>query len=797
MNKSDLTQLPSTLSLLPLRSKSLFPLMASSLYVGRIKSISSVEYAWKNSGYLICSSLKDDSIDEPSDDDIFSIGTLVHIVQLFALRNATFKVLVTCIGRVRITGFDKNDDSLTLVDYELLDDSETENESVSDLLSTARKSFEHYIRISQNLPHELIATAAQITKTGQFADLIISNLVTRLSTKTLQMVLEELNPEKRLEMVLNLLEEEMDLLGNENKIRHKLKSRKINLPQSVETLPPLKTDNSTPDDSDFNDELANLEKSISERELSEEAREKALRELHRLRQMAPMSAEANVSRSYIDWILSIPWGEYSPVVFDIKKSQEILDRDHHGMEQPKERILEHLAVTALTGETSGPVLCFAGPPGVGKTSLAKSVAQACNRSFVRISLGGVKDESEIRGHRRTYVGSMPGKIIHAMRRAKTCNPLILLDEIDKLSSDVRGDPASAMLEVLDPEQNHTFVDHYIDLDYDLSGVLFITTANSIENIPWALRDRMEIIELDAYTEWEKVSIATDHLIPRQLKKNGLNAEYTSFSENAIRTIINHYTKEAGVRSLEREIASVLRKIAVEVVGQKRDRNKPLKISAPQIEGFLGHHKFQFGKGENQSMIGVVNGLAVTSMGGDLLLAEASVIPGKGQLVLTGKLGEVMRESAQTGLSWVRSQMGKLRLNVEFFDTVDIHIHFPEGAVPKDGPSAGVTIITAIISSILKVPVFMDIAMTGEITLRGRVLKIGGLKEKLIAAHRSGMKKVIIPEANKVDLSDVPVRILNSMDIITVSEVGEVLDNALFWEGKPSIVFSRMDDNNSK
>ncbi|MBU1220965.1 endopeptidase La [Myxococcota bacterium] len=770
---------PEIVPLLPLRNKTIFPLMALPLYIGRRKSISAAEISQKEGGFIILSTQLDDTVENPGLRDIYPCGVLCNILQLFRLKNGTCKSLVSGMERVRILET-VTEEPCIKVRYELLN--ATSPEISDDELNNFRNLFERYVIFSGNLPQEMIATFQQIKDVSQLIDLAAGTISGKISVKANLQLIEETDTLKRFNSVKNLLEEELRIMEDERNLRNK--SRNYKPPKTIDI--PIKnaethfhTDNNSEDD--FSSENKELEEKILSLNLSEEARDKTLRELKRLKQMAPMSAEATVARSYIDWIISIPWGEYSPDVFKIDTAEEILDSGHYGMKKPKQRILEHLAVASLTHSNSGQILCLAGPPGVGKTSLATALANACNRSFVRISLGGVKDESEIRGHRRTYVGSMPGKIIQAMRRAKTCNPVILLDEIDKMSSDIKGDPASAMLEVLDPEQNHTFVDHYLDIDYDLSSVMFIATANSLDTIPWALRDRMEIIELDAYTEWDKLAISEKHLIPRQITKHGLDTYQISFLEPALKTIIHHYTREAGVRSLERQISACLRKIALEIVSGKNPGTN-IRISSQIIEKWLGPHKYSFGRGEVDNPIGVVNGLAVTSSGGDLLSAEAAVIPGKGRVVLTGKLGEVMQESAQTGISWIRSQMEKLQLNIEFFDSIDIHIHFPEGAIPKDGPSAGITIVTAVLSSLLKIPVFSDTAMTGEVTLRGRVLKIGGLKEKIIAAHRSGMKRVIIPEENFSDLTDVPGRILRAMEIIRVSHVTGVLNKALDWQG---------------
>ena len=764
------------LPLLPLRDIILFPGMISQLFVGRERSIAALEEAMAGSKEVVLAAQRNAKTNDPTPEDIFAVGTVGDIRQLLRLPDGTVKVLVEGKRRTRITRYVQTNPCY-LVDCEAIEEPEANDVTAEALVRSAQSTFETYLKLNKKLPPEVLVSVQAIAEASRLADTIVANLPTvKLSDR--QELLENPEPRSRLERLLELLQGEIEILQVEKKIRSRVK-RQMDRTQKEyylnEQMQAIQKELGGGERDEFKSEIQELTEQIKNKRLSKEAQEKIKKELKKLKMMHPTSAEATVVRNYIDWILELPWFDKSEERYDLEEASKILDEDHYGLRKIKERILEHLAVQALTKQLRGPVLCFVGPPGVGKTSLAKSIARATGRKFVRLALGGVRDEAEIRGHRRTYIGALPGKLIQSLKKAGTNNPVFLLDEVDKMSSDFRGDPASALLEVLDREQNHAFSDHYLDLDYDLSDVMFITTANSLSQIPVPLQDRMEVIELGGYTEFEKLNIAVDYLIPRNRKECGLEDVPLSISESAIRTIVHHYTHESGVRSLDREIASVCRKVARQVV--KDGKEKAVEIGAKQIPKLLGVPKYRLSKKEETDEIGLVKGLAVTSIGGEILEAEAIVVPGKGKLIITGRLEKGMEESGQAAMSYVRSRLKQLRLSEDHCQAVDIHVHFPD-FVKKDGPSAGVTMATAIVSALMRVPVSRDVAMTGEITLRGRVMPIGGLKEKLLAAHRAGLSTVIIPKENRKDLRDVPRRVLKLLRIVLVDHVDEVLREAL-------------------
>jgi len=774
------------LPLLPLRDIVVFPHMVVPLFVGREKSIAALNHVSANNKILILAAQKDAKVNEPTSEEIFRVGTEAKLVQMLRLQDGAVKVLVEGRRRVRIHEIHQSDASL-VVQVEPLDDDATMSVELEATMRLVKATFENYAKLNKRIPAEMLVTLQTIDEPGHLADAIAAHLFLKLKDK--QELLETFEVEKRLKSVHESMLREIEILQMEKRIRRQVKrqmersQREYYLNEQMQAIQKELGGKDSP-----RGEMNELDERIRSKKLPAEAEERVRTELRKLKMMPPMSAEATVVRNYIDWILDIPWRERSDDKLDISEAARILDEDHYGLKKPKTRILEYLAVQALVGTVKGPILCLVGPPGVGKTSLGKSVARSTGRQFVRISLGGVRDEAEIRGHRRTYIGAMPGKIIQGMKRAGTTNPVFLLDEIDKLASDFRGDPASALLEVLDPEQNGTFQDHYLDLDYDLSHVLFITTANSMHSIQPALRDRMEIIELPGYSEWDKAAIAKHFLVPKQMETNGLKDLSVQFTESAVRSLINYYTKEAGVRNLEREIASICRKIAKTAVSRKRA--KSFKVDPKAIIAYLGPHRFRIGLPEEQSEIGLTYGLAVTSYGGDLLPTEVAVLPGKGKLVLTGQLGNVMQESAQAAISYVRSRVEHLGLTWDFYQKVDIHIHLPEGAIPKDGPSAGITMASSIVSALCRIPIRKDVAMTGEITLRGRVLPIGGLKEKLLAAHRARVKTVIIPQENLKDLEDVPKRVMKALEIKPVEHMDDVLRAALDMNPNDALLLLR-------
>jgi ATP-dependent Lon protease len=761
-----------TLPLLPLRDIIVFPHMVVPLFVGREKSINALEQAMSQDKELVLSAQKKAKTNDPTPEDIFTVGTVGQIIQLLRLPDGTVKVLVEGKRRARLKRFvPAPSDECFLVEIEELQEPAEQSVEIEALMRSVHQTFENYVKLNKRIPPEMLISVQTIDDPARLADTIVAALSLKLVDK--QGILETESPTKRLEKLFELMQAEIEILQVEKKIRTRVKKQMEKTQKEYylnEQMQAIQKELGERDE--FKNEIQELEEKIKNKRMSKEAQTKVRKELKKLKMMSPMSAEATVVRNYIDWVLSLPWEDKTQDKLDVAEAEKILDEDHYGLRKIKERILEYLAVQALVQKLKGPILCLVGPPGVGKTSLAKSIARSTGRRFVRLSLGGVRDEAEIRGHRRTYIGALPGKIIQSLKKAASNNPVFLLDEVDKMSTDFRGDPSAALLEVLDPEQNHSFNDHYLDLDYDLSDVMFITTANSLHSIPVPLQDRMEIIQLPGYTEWEKVSIAEQYLIPKEKEQNGIKDIDVEFGEASIRTIIHHYTKEAGVRNLEREISTVCRKIAKEVVKQGKDAK--FRITLSNIPRYLGVHKFRAGKAEDKDEIGLCNGLAVTMHGGDILPSEVTVMPGKGKLVLTGKLGDVMQESAQAAMSYIRSRAESLGLEREFYAKVDTHIHFPEGAIPKDGPSAGVTMATALASALLRIPVRRDVAMTGEITLRGRVLPIGGLKDKVLAAHRADIFTVIIPKENRKDLKDIPKKVLKVMKIIAVDHMDEVL-----------------------
>ncbi len=758
---------------LPLRDIVVFPHMIVPLFVGREKSIRALEEVMHDNRQILLVAQKTANEDNPGPDEIFQVGTVASVLQLLKLPDNTVKVLVEGVRRARVSEFTRTEEyyeaRIEMMEEEL--SSKTELEAIS---RTAISQFDNYVKLNRKAPPEALGEVTQIEDYSKLADTIASHLQIKISEK--QELLEQANVADRLERVYGLMESEISVLQVEKRIRSRVKRQMEKTQREYylnEQMKAIQKELGGEGD-EVKDELAELEEKIEKAKLSKEAREKAHAEMKKLRQMSPMSAEAAVVRNYLDWLLAIPWATRSRTKKDLARSEAILDEDHYGLEKVKERIVEYLAVQQRTRKLKGPILCFVGPPGVGKTSLGKSIARAMGREFVRVSLGGVRDEAEIRGHRRTYIGSMPGRIIQSMKKVKSVNPLFLLDEIDKVGADFRGDPSSALLEVLDPEQNANFNDHYLEVDYDLSNVMFVTTANTL-NIPPALMDRMEIIRIAGYTEDEKVEISRRHLIPKQLDGHGLKDNEWSLDDEALRKMIRLYTREAGVRNLEREIAKLARKSVKEILTTKK---KKINISAKNLDEYLGVHHYRIGEADGVDQIGVVTGLAWTEHGGELLTVEGAIMPGKGKMTVTGNLRDVMKESISAAASYVRSRAVDFGVEPPRFDRRDIHVHVPEGATPKDGPSAGVAMATVIVSLMTGIPVRKDIAMTGEITLRGRVLPIGGLKEKLLAALRGGIKTVLIPEDNAKDLAEIPENVKSGLNIIPVAHVDEVLKNAL-------------------
>ncbi len=763
--------------LLPLRDIIVFPHMVSQLFVGRERSINALDAAMTRDKDIFLAAQKNAKTNEPAPDDIFQTGTLGTVMQLLRLPDGTVKVLVEGKKRARTKRFAQTDEFF-LVEVEEIPEVTQRSVEVEALMRSVQAAFEMYVKLNKKVQPEVLMSVQTIDDPARLSDTIVANLPTiKLSDR--QSLLETDDASKRLERLHELMQAEIEILQVEKKIRSRVKKQMEKTQKEYylnEQMQAIQKELGGGERDEFKNEIQEIEETLKTKRMSKEAGAKVKKELKKLKMMHPTSAEATVVRNYIDWILSLPWYDKSEENYDLTAAEGILDEDHYGLKKIKERILEYLAVQALTKKLKGPVLCFVGPPGVGKTSLAKSIARATGRKFVRLSLGGVRDEAEIRGHRRTYIGAMPGKLIQSLKKAGTNNPVFLLDEVDKMSTDFRGDPAAALLEVLDAEQNNTFNDHYLDLDYDLSDVMFITTANTLSGIPVPLQDRMEVIQLSGYTEFEKMNIAVKYLVPRQKKECGLSEVPFSISENAIRTVIHHYTREAGVRSLEREVSSICRKVARQVVNDGKEN--AIEIVAKNVPKYLGVPKFRLGKKEEHDEVGLTNGLSVTSNGGgELLACEVAVVAGKGKLVITGLLEKGMEESAQAAMSYVRSRATVLGLDPDFYQKVDVHVHFPE-FIRKDGPSAGVTMATSLASALTKMPVKRDLAMTGELTLRGRVMPIGGLKEKLLAAHRSGITTVIIPKENRKDLREVPRRVLKATRIVLVEHMDEVLREAL-------------------
>ena len=797
MAASSLKRLP----LLPLRDLVVFPYMVMPIFIGREKSINALDMTISNKTDIVLASQKEAKINNPTKDQIYKIGTLASVVQHLKLPDGTVKTIVEGRRRVEIKNYIETDKCF-MVDVELLREREPTNAESEALIRMVYSYVENYVKLNKQIPPEALARTSSIENCGELADDVASKLNLRFEDK--QKILELSDPVERLREVLRLITKEIQVLKVEKKIRTRVKEQMERTQKEYylnEQLQAIQRELGEKDD--FHKEIRDMKERSKKKKWANEVKEKFERELAKLKMMSPMSAEATVVRNYLEWLLDLPWKDCTKEKNDIKRAEDILNEDHWGLKKVKERILEHLAVRQLVKDSKGPVICFVGPPGVGKTSLAKSVARALNRPYCRISLGGVQDEAEIRGHRRTYVGAMPGKIVQALRKVKKGNPVMLLDEVDKMGGTAfRGDPSSALLEVLDPEQNHTFQDHYLEVDYDLSSVLFICTANSLHPLKGPLQDRMEIISIEGYIDEEKINIARKYLLSKQMKEKGLKDFDISLSDTALKEIIFYYTKEAGVRQLERTLGKVFRKIAKKVVvenlngkqGEPVQNNKKQSVSIKgkeDLEKFLGPRLFRFNQLEDESLVGLANGLAWTETGGDTLVIETSVVPGTGKLLITGQLGDVMKESCSAALSYVRSRGLLLGIKQSFFKENDFHIHVPEGAIPKDGPSAGVAITTSLVSSILRHPVRNDLAMTGEITLRGRVLPIGGLKEKTLAAHRAKLKTVLIPKDNEKDLKDIPKKVLKDVNVVSVSHIDEVLEKALEIKSSSGKLFRKI------
>jgi ATP-dependent Lon protease len=773
-DKKDGSAASAVVPLLPLRELIVFPHEVYPIFVGRQKSIKALEASEASKRPILLVAQKDAKVADPQAGDLYNVGTLGIVVQLLRLPDGTVKALLEGKKRARILKYVPEQEYFQ-VEAEEIDEVCDRTTEVEALIRSVTSTFDNYVRLNKKIPPEMVTSIAAVDDPAFLADKLVGHLSIKLEDK--QALLETTNPAERLEKILGYMRSELEILEVEKRIRSRVKKQMEKTQKEYylnEQMRAIQKELGEKDE--FKNEIQELDEKLRQKKMPAEAREKCEREIKKLKMMSPMSAEATVVRNYLDWFLALPWFEYTEDKLDIKEAERILEEDHYGLDKVKERILEYLAVETLVGQMKGPILCLVGPPGVGKTSLGKSIARSTGRKFVRVSLGGVRDEAEIRGHRRTYIGALPGKVIQSLRKAGSSNPVMLLDEVDKMSTDFRGDPSSALLEVLDPEQNNTFNDHYLDCDYDLSKVMFITTANTLDRIPRPLQDRMEVIRIPGYTEVEKLNIAKRYLVKKQREANGLKEENIEFSDGALLMILRRYTRESGVRNLEREIASVCRKAAVEVV--KTDRNAHVKITSSSVPKFLGPPRFRYGIAETEPQVGVSTGLAWTEMGGELLSVEVTIVPGRGKLTITGQLGEVMQESAQAAMSYVRSRAENIGLARDFYHKIDIHIHVPEGAIPKDGPSAGITLATALVSALCKVPVRNDLAMTGEITLRGRVMPIGGLKEKVLAAHRGGIKMVLIPKENEKDIEEIPAPIMKGITLIMVEHMDDVLKHAL-------------------
>jgi len=780
--KSERFELPANneIPVLPLRDIVVFPSMIVPLFVGRDKSVRALEQVMRLNQRILLLTQKDPTLEDPTNKDLYTIGTVAQVLQLLKLPDGTVKILVEGELRAQVLKLNLEDDFYR-ANIEYLEERFVEGPEKEALMRTAMSLFDQYVKLNPKIPPEVFTSLMKIEQPNRLADALSSHLTLKVGDK--QKLLEITNVLDRLEAICRFMEGEIGVLQAEKRVRNRVKRQMEKSQRDYYLTEQIKAiQKELGEGAEGVSEAEELEKRIKETRLSKEAREKATTELRKFRAMNPMSSEATVVRNYLDWLLGIPWKKQTKVKKDLLQAQKVLDRDHYSLEKVKERIIEYLAVQARVGKVKGPILCLVGPPGVGKTSLGKSIAKATGRNFVRISLGGVRDEAEIRGHRRTYIGSMPGKIVQGMKKAGSSNPLFMLDEIDKLGQDWRGDPSSALLEVLDPEQNTSFNDHYLEVDYDLSDVMFITTANTL-NMPQPLLDRMEVIRLSGYIDDEKVEIAKRHLIPRQLERHGLKKDEWSITDVALRQLIRDYTREAGVRNLERELAALLRKATKEIL---LGHGKSIKVTDKNLEGFLGVPKYHHGEVEKENMVGITTGLAWTEVGGEILFIEAVMLPGKGKMTITGKLGEVMQESVQAAASFVRSKCTQFGIEPPVFERNDIHVHVPEGATPKDGPSAGVAMCVSIVSVLTGIPVNRDVAMTGEITLRGRVLKIGGLKEKLLAALRAGIKTVLIPGENLKDIEEIPQRIIKGLKIIPVNTAEEAVEHALIKKPKPIV-----------
>jgi ATP-dependent Lon protease len=767
------------LPVLPLRGVLVFPNMVLHLDVGRERSITALEKAMMNDNRILLITQKDAKTDDPVTEDLYKVGTVAHIKQMIKLPGGTIRVLVEGLNRAKIQEL-FSEEKILEADLEVIEDPLRKNTEIEALMRTVLYQFEQYIKISRKVPPETLSTVADIEEPGRFADVIASHLSMKIEQK--QEMLEALDLKERLEKLHSILGREMEILEIERKINLRVRKQMEKTQKEYYLREQMKAIQKELGEKDERmAEADEYREKIAEAKLPEEVEEKALKEVERLEKMPPAAAEGIVIRTYLDWLLELPWSLETADRLDLDMAEQILDEDHYGLQKVKERIVEYLAVRQLANKLKGPILCLIGPPGVGKTSLAKSVARALERKFVRISLGGVRDEAEVRGHRRTYIGALPGRIIQGMRQAKSKNPVFLMDEIDKMSTDFRGDPSSALLEVLDPEQNNAFSDHYIEMPFDLSQVMFITTGNTSYNIPQPLLDRMELIHIPGYTEEDKVEIARQYLVPKQLEEHGLTEKNLEVSEGTIRRIIREYTREAGVRNLERSISAICRKVAREVV---KDREKHIRLTKQNLQKYLGVPRYRYGAAEKEDEIGVATGLAWTEAGGDLLSIEVTLMKGKGKMTLTGQLGDVMQESAKAAISYIRSRADSLGLDENFYEEIDIHIHVPEGAIPKDGPSAGIAIATALASALTKKPIRKDVTMTGEITLRGRVLPIGGVKEKMLAAHRAGIRNIILPAENRRDLSDIPQNVRRKVEVKLVEHMDEVLSAALYGSPLP-------------